>query len=381
MQPPIGICGAADAPRVNPLHKAGGKPVPARTRPHSITGVPVNMRRLLLLIAHTLIILVASASLEVHAADTPVRIGGVTYIGDAPTVIADQRGLFTANDVQAEVSYAVAGKHNLERLRAGEIDFALLALTPLVIDRLSDETPGRDDDPVILANLIHATHLNEILVPATSPIDDPRDLAGRTVGLSRGTGAEFVWWLFTRYHGLDPASVTVIDQPANELPDALVSGSIDAAILWSPWRARLESRTGQELHSFAGVDIYTAKWVLVTRRAVSNEEPAQCRAILSAYRDAIRFIQQRPEQAMRMYAEHADIDPQDLEEPWDPLIYDINLDWNVVTTLQQQFEWARRDTPMKNASGGILSLLAPSPLRELLPNSVSIPDPPEEPAR
>ncbi len=326
-----------------------------------------------------LAILGAGTSLELHAADARVRIGGATYLGDAPTLVADRRDLFSANDINAEVDYAVSGKDNLERLRAGEIDFALMALTPLVLDRLSDPTPGGKDDPVILASLVYATHLNEVLVPADGPINEPADLAGRVVALTRDTSAEFAWWLFTRYHGLDPNAIDVMDMPANEVADALASGAADAAVLWAPWEARLEARTDRELRTFSGIDLYTAKWVLVTRRDTCNGMPGLCRGILSAYRDAIEFIQQHPDRALDLYAEHADVDPQYLDEVWDPLIYDLNLDWNVVTTLQQQLEWARQRTPMQNESGGILSTISPTPLRELLSDSAKIPDPAEEP--
>ncbi len=373
MQRLIGIC--------SPLRKTGNKALPARHEPPSGAGVFAEIRHRLVASAGTLILLVASASLESHAADPPVRVGGATYLGDAPTVVAHQRGLFTANGIDAEIDYAVSGKRNLERLRAGELEFALMALTPLVLDRLDDPTPGGDDDPVILASVMHATHLNEVLVVADGRIDGPADFEGRVVGLTRNTSAEFAWWLFTRYHDLDPNAIEVIDRPAGELADALTSGAIDAAILWSPWEARLEAQGDRKLHGFASAEVYSAKWVLVTRRDVCHDAPALCRAILSVYRDAIAFIRQHPDQAMRLYAEHAGVDPQYLDGTWDPLIYDLNLDWNVVTTLQQQFEWARRETTMGNASGGILPLLAPGPLRELLPGSVSIPDPAEGPAR
>lgn len=379
MRRPIGIGGTSGARCADPLRRAGTKLLPAREG--LIVGLAAGIQHRFLISACTLVILAASTGVELHAADSHVRIGGATYLGDAPTLVADRHDLFRANGVDAEVDYAVAGKGNLERLRAGEIDFALMALTPLVLDRLSDPTPGGKDDPVILASLVHTTHLNEVLVAADSPINEPADLAGRVVSLTRDTSAEFAWWLFTRYHGLDPNAIEVIDRPANEVADALASGAADAAVLWAPWEARLESRMDRDLRTFAGVDLYTAKWVLVTRRDTCHGMPELCRAILSAYRDAIEFIQQQPDRALDLYAEHAGLDPQYLDEAWEPLVYDLNLDWNVVTTLQQQLDWARQHTPMQDESDGILSMLAPGPLRELLSGSVNIPDPAEEPGQ
>lgn len=300
--------------------------------------------------------------------------GGTNYLGDVPTLVADRQGYFEHHGLRTELIYQGPGKRNLARLRAGDTDFALMALTPLVLDRLADTTPGAPDDPVVLASLVHSTQLNQVVALDGSGVEHPADLAGRRVGLVQGTNAEFVWWLFAHYHGLAPAAVERVDHRVDALPDALVAGDVDAAVLWEPWTTRLRQRVGGRLRAFAGSNAYTAKWVLVTRRETSEQRAAHCRAVLSAYRDAIAFIRREPERAQRMYAEHAEVAPEALGERWDEAIYDLNLDWSVIATLQQQFDWARdAGYAAAGAPPGMLSLLAPAPLRALLPGAVGIP--------
>lgn len=350
---------------------------PSRAPPQAraVIGAPAPRQRRAWALAAALALVPTPAP---AAAVETTRIAGATsYLGDLPTLVADRQGYFARHGVHAELIYEGPGKRNLARLRAGDTDFALMALTPLVLDRLADTSPGEPDDPVILASLVHSTQLNQVVALAGSGIEHPADLAGRRVGLVRGTNAEFVWWLFAHYHGLDPAAVELVDYGVAALPEALVAGEIDAAVLWEPWTARLRQRVGERLRAFAGSNAYTAKWVLVTRRETAARRPDHCRAVLAAYRNAIAFIRDEPGSARRIYIEHTGVTAEALDAHWDPVIYDLNLDWSVLATLQQQLDWARGNGA---GAGGpvpdVLPLVAPGPLRALAPGAVGIPQAP-----
>lgn len=302
------------------------------------------------------------------------RITGVLYLGDLPTLVADRRGLFAAGGVEADVRYGFSGKRNLEKLRAGETDFALMALTPLVIDLLQDPDPGEADDPVILASLVHSTRLNQVLALTGSGLERPADLVGRRVGIMRGTNAEFVWSLFAAYHGLDPGAVEVVDRPVPDLLTAILDQRIDAAVLWEPWTTRLHQGTGGAVRVFPGSNVYTAKWVLVARRASVARDAGQARAVLDAYREAIEYIEQHTGEALEIYARQAAVSPDLLAGVHRDLSFELSLDWSVIATLQQQLQWAghagyeRAGPPPR-----VLSLIEPGPLRSLAPHAVGIP--------
>lgn len=310
------------------------------------------------------------------AADSqpPTRINGVMYLGDLPTVVADRQGFFDRRNLNAVVAYEYSGKRNLELLRAGRTDFALMALTPMVLDALSDPDPGEADDPVILASVVHSTRLNQVVALAGAGIDAPVDLRGRRVGLMKGTNAEFVWWLFAAYHGFDPLSVTLVDNAIADLPAALINGDVDSAVIWEPWTSRLRQRAGSGLRTFAGSNVYTAKWVVVALRGFVERHPERARAVLMAYREAIEFIDRHPDAAMQLYSDHDRIPVEALRPSWDALVYELSLDWSLIATLQQQLDWARRAGYASSlAEPGVLRLLAPGPLRSVVPVAVSVP--------
>jgi len=350
---------------------------PDAAPPETVCGAGVGSWPLdvVALVLATVVLAMAAPRYAVAADETPpVRIAGVIYLGDLPTVIADHENLFRRHGFDASVGFNHSGRDNLRRLRAGETDFALMALTPIVLDRLADETPGGPDDPVILASLVHSTRLNAVVARPAAGIETPRDLAGRRIALRKGTNAEFVWWLFARFHGFDPDAVRLVDRSVPAVVDALRDGEVDAAVLWEPWLSRLLASSEEDLRVFGGSNIYTAQWVLVTTRRSADQHPARARAVLAAYRDAIARVERDPDTAIRTYARRADVDEAVLRKNWQALDYELNLQWSVVATLQQQIDWAERSGRRPRATPiEVLGLIDPAPLRAIDPTRVGVP--------
>jgi ABC-type nitrate/sulfonate/bicarbonate transport system substrate-binding protein len=335
---------------------------------------PADTPRRAILPLLLLVLLSPGADLAWAADSAPVRVAGVDYLADLPTVIALHEGLFAPHGLDADVEFNDSGRRNLERLRAGETDFALMALAPIVLDRLADPSPGEADDPVILASLVHSTRLNHVVVPVPGPVEHPADLRGRRVGLRKGTDAEFVWWLFAHFHGFDPASVELVDYAVARIPQALREGEVAAAVIWEPWLSRLREPGGAAFRSFSGSNIYDAQWVLVTTRASAREQPGRSRAVLAAYRDAIASIHRDPEAAINVYARHADIPEEILRHNWPALDYALNLRWSFLANLQQQVDWGvRAGHGHATDRIAVLDLIDTTALRGLDPFVVAIP--------
>jgi ABC-type nitrate/sulfonate/bicarbonate transport system substrate-binding protein len=308
--------------------------------------------------------------------DRAPRLLGVQYLGDFPTLVADEHGYFRGTAADLRVKYTTSGRENLRRLRAGEADIALMAKTPLVIDALRDASPGAAEDPVILGNLVHSHRLNQVVSLKAGSVEAPGDLEGRRVGLMKGTNAEFVWSLVARMHGVDASRVDVLDMPVGKLPAALSGDRIDAAVLWEPWTSRTAEAAGG-LRILPGSSAYTAHWVIVARRSWVRAHPALVRDLLRGYIRAINWIDQHRDRALGLYVQRMEVARSRVERSWAVLDYDLSLDWTVLNGLRLQLQWARDAgyARMDAPAPGVLRLVEPSPLRRLAPHRVSIPGP------
>ncbi len=321
----------------------------------------------------TVAILIPGMALPVEPPTERVRIAGAFYLGDAPTVVASERGLFAAHGIEAEVSHLASGKLSLAKLRAGEADFALTALTPVVLDRLADADPGGWDDPVILASLAHSGDLLQIITLDRLDIRSVADMRGKRVAIDRGTNAEFVWWLHEQYHGIERAVVELVDLSFPDIPAALVAGRIDAAVLWEPHVSILKDAQPGTRH-FHLHNLYAGKWVLVTTRRTAQERRALCRQVLAAYGEAIAFMERRPDEALALFSQRMDVATGVLAAHWNALDYGLHLDWGLIAGLQEQLHWAQA-VGYDNGSEPVrvLDLIDAGPLGDLGIGAVSIP--------
>jgi len=316
------------------------------------------------------------------ALSDPLRIGGVEYLGDLPTFIAERDGHFARHQADVEVITSSSGRETLRQLRAREIDFALMAMTPLVFDALVNPARDGPDTPVILANLSHARPVVHLMLLDAG--DDPMNeaLRGRTVGVPRGSNADYVLHVIARIAGLSEGDYTVLDLDPVEMNDALAAGRIDAISVWDPWAIRLRKRFGDRLREEPDTGSYVSRWLLVTRRETAETNPSHARAILHAYRDAVDWIQANQELALaahdvRTSAPNSMPRSEDLD-----ILFDVTLDWSLIASFQQQLAWARRN--MNNGDREIpsfMDMVAPGPLATIAPGAITIPYLPEDPGR
>ena len=227
---------------------------------------------------------------------------------------------------------------------------------------------------MILANLAHSDRLNHVVTLAGRGVREPADLGGRRVALPAGTNAAFLWYLFRAYHGLEAEAVTLIDAAPSRLGDLLLAGEADAAVLWEPWTSRLRARAGEALRVLPGSELYTAKWMLVTRRDLAQQRPKLCRAVLSAYRDAVRWIGRHRSAALELYLARSTRRQDGLAEAWKGMLFDLSLDWTLLAGLQQQVEWAKAAGLMPaGLAPDLLAHIDAGPLRALAPERVHMP--------
>jgi len=178
-------------------------------------------------------------------------------------------------------------------LAAGRTDFAILDIHDLGIAR------ERGLDLVGVMPIVQRP-LASVIATADSGVRRPRELEGRTVGVTGLPSDEAVVDSEVSADGGNPAAVEEVTIGFNAI-SALAAGKVDAATgFWNAEGVALEQQ-GVPIRIFK-VDRYGAppypELILTTSRKTLDSDPALVRAVVNATRRGYTFVNQNPTQAL-----------------------------------------------------------------------------------
>ncbi|MDZ7685375.1 MAG: ABC transporter substrate-binding protein [Gammaproteobacteria bacterium] len=297
-------------------------------------------------------------------------ISGSAWITDAPTRIAAAANLFKVDSgPPIRVELADSGRQSLERLMAGQADFALMASVPLAMAlvRLHHEDAPIEHWPVILASVGLSSRTHHVIADASRGIEAPADLAGHAVGLLPDTSAHFGWDYFAEIHGIDTATVQLVATRPDALAAGLAAGRFDAVVSWTPFSEAVIRHLGTNARKFPLLGIDTVSWMLVTRRATLAEHPDALQRVLRGYAAAIDLLQTEPARAATLL----DLAPDSLHDKG--VTWKLTLDWPVIANMESKLEWSagRLDLPPVQLSPR--HYIAPEPLQRFRPRALALP--------
>jgi ABC-type nitrate/sulfonate/bicarbonate transport system substrate-binding protein len=94
--------------------------------------------------------------------------------------------------------------------------------------------------------------------------------------------------------------------------------------------------------------------------------------LLKAIVRAERFIQERPDEAKAILRTSLQLDQPFIEWVWGGMAYRLSLDQSLISTMEGEARWARREGHVKGASPNFLGLLHSAPLKAVKPSAVGV---------
>ncbi|HEY2334411.1 MAG TPA: ABC transporter substrate-binding protein [Solirubrobacterales bacterium] len=205
-------------------------------------------------------------------------------------------------------------------LEAGRADFAILDIHDLGIAR------ERGLDLVGVMPVVQRP-LAAVIARADRGIARPRDLEGRTVGVTGLPSDEAVVDSEVSADGGDPANVKRVTIGFNAI-SSLAAGKVDAATgFWNAEGVELQ-RQGVPIHIFK-VDRYGAppypELILTTTRKKFEQDPALARSMVDATRRGYEFVVDNPKQGLDdLLAEVPSLERADQQAQMQALLPDLD---------------------------------------------------------
>jgi sulfonate transport system substrate-binding protein len=212
----------------------------------------------------------------VHAADKVVRIAHQKL-----STLALLRSTGQLEDKLKTLGYKVtwtefpAGPQLLEGLNVGAVDFGHTGEAPPVFAQAAGA-------PLLYVGNEPSSPTSEaILVPAESAIKSVTDLKGKRVALNKGSNVHYLLVRALEQAGLQYSDISPVFLAPADARAAFVAGSIDAWVIWDPFRAAAEvTASARTLKDGTGL-VANHEFYLATK-SFAKENPQAVVAILGA---------------------------------------------------------------------------------------------------
>jgi NitT/TauT family transport system substrate-binding protein len=302
----------------------------------------------------------------VNAADTGKLIFGQTPPGgslqSAHIAIALEKGLFKEVGLDVEIVRFPSGRRGLEAIIGGQIDLAYMAEYPPAIAALQKQ------DFAVITQL-GKFRGNRIIGRSDLGFESLKDLAGKKIGTSLGTNAEFLTQLTVEKAGVK-AEIINISPP--DILAALDRGDIQVAIPFPDYYDKAREALGSRYREVVSKD-YDSYNVVSASRKVIEQRPGDIRKFLTALIKANDIIRNDPADAKAtiLAASQGALNAAIIEKLWPEYEYGLGFENAFLDLLTAEAKWVEGKGIIKGATidrAGVRSYIAEGPITSIAPD-------------
>ncbi len=224
-------------------------------------------------------------------AKTPLRVGWILWPGFYPLVIADQKGFFQKHGVEVDpIFYNLSGEETAA-LASGMLDGGIVALNDALLDDvaknvkvvlITDNSDGGDQ------------------IVATADISTPADIVHKTIGVRRGSYAEFFVREMLSQKGVAPSDVSFISVDPENVSGAMPK-YISLGHTYEPFTSQALAKGYKVIFSSADTPGLIVDTIAFRRKTI-EDRPEDIKAFVAAWFDAVQYWRQHPDESNALIA-------------------------------------------------------------------------------
>jgi NitT/TauT family transport system substrate-binding protein len=279
-----------------------------RTLPFRRTGAAV----LAAVLAAALTACGGGSSGQAPSSSAPVKVtvGVIPILDVAPLYLGVQKGIFTKHGLDVTPQPAQGGAAIVPAVLSGQNQIGFSNVVSLLTAR------EKGLPLVAVAGGSSSTgnaakDFNAVLVGKTSSLQSAKDLAGKKIAINslNNIGDTTVKVAVAKAGG-DPAGVTFVEMPFQDMPAQLSSGKIDAAWVSEPFVTAILAQGGRVLFDSL-TDTYASLQVATyfTSQQTKQQNPKLVEAFTAAINESLQYATAHPDEARSVVTTYTKIAP------------------------------------------------------------------------
>jgi ABC-type nitrate/sulfonate/bicarbonate transport system substrate-binding protein len=250
--------------------------------------------------------------------------------------IADEQGYFAANGLNVTIRDYPSGAAATEGLLRGENEIAT-ATEFVLVGKALDRVPLRTFGSIDEFEQIYLVCRND------TGVRDVPDLAGKTIGLSRKTAAEFYLGRFLELHGMNIREVNLVDVRPPQIVDALSNGNVDAVVTWQPHVSSIQERMGDGVVAWPVQSGQPAFCIAICTGEWTDEHPDEITRFVRALSEAQGYLIRNPGSSKAILSLRANYSNAYVQQVWPEHHFFLSLDQALVSAMEDEARWEIRN--------------------------------------
>lgn len=283
-----------------------------------------------------------------------------------PFFVAAEKNMFVKHKVEPVLIECLGGNRCVKELTEGRVDMATSSELPFMFAVFQGK-------PISLVTTFNTNKDDmKFLIRKAAVKGGVKDLAGKRIGYVEKASSHYYMDLFLLYNGIDPKTTVPVAMGADALANALVRGEVDAISVWEPWGQIALNLGGADVEVLNAPKLYSQTFNLLVSNEYRLTQMRKSTAVLSALDEAIQFIKKNPDEAKGIMARKVGIDSETVKAAWPTYQFELTLQQSLLSTVQGQARWARREGHVGAAlpEPEFLNFVDSSLLRKIKPNAV-----------
>jgi NitT/TauT family transport system substrate-binding protein len=294
-----------------------------------------------------------------------ITVAAAEYLVGSLVYVAENQGFFEKNGLEVTIKGYGSGRAAANAFMAGEADISTSADFVFV-------SSSFDNADLRIIGTVATAQVKELIARKDKGITTINDLIGKRIGVTRRSGAEFLFGVFLTFNGLSYQDVELVDLRPSEIAEAILNGDIDAAFTWDPYAYDIKEELGDDniVSWFGGQDFY---FVLLTKEDWIENNPVATERFIKSLLEAEDYIEGNPEESKEFVTDRFDYESDYIDYSWPKQEFVVVLEQAMLIALEDQARWSiQENLTDKTDVPNYFNFIYLDALEEVKPEAVTI---------